>query len=56
MKKKYIILLLMVACTGTAMILQYIEMNLTIRTILVTRLMAFLFSIRMVLTIHDDKA
>ncbi len=55
MKKKHIIILLITGCIIISMILQFLEMNLTLRTILVTVLMAFLFSIRAVLSIHEDK-
>lgn len=56
MKKKNIIILLIIGCIIIATILQFIEMNLTIRTILVTVLMSFLFSIRAVITMNGDKA
>lgn len=55
MKKKHIILLLVISSIITALVLQFFDMNLTIRTILVTILMALLFSIRAVITMHDDK-
>lgn len=55
MKKKHIILLLIAGCTITAAILQFFEMSLTIRTILVTVLIAFLFFIRAILSKHEDK-
>lgn len=55
MKKKYIILLLIASCIITAVILQLFEMNLAIRTILVTILMALLFSIRTILTMNENK-
>lgn len=55
MKKKHIIILLLAGCTITALILQFFEMNLTMRTILVTVLMVFLFSIRAILSMHEDQ-
>ena len=55
MKKKYIIIVLIAGCIIISMTLQFLEMNLTLRTILVTVLMAFLFSIRAILSIHEDK-
>lgn len=55
MKKKHIIILLLAGCTITAVILQFFDMNLTMRTILVTLLMAFLFSIRAILSIHEEQ-
>ena len=54
MKKKYIILLLIASCIITAVILQLFEMNLAIRTILVTILMALLFFIRTILTMNEN--
>lgn len=55
MKKKHIIILLLAGCTITAVILQFFDMNLTMRTILVTLLMAFLFSIRAILSMHEEQ-
>ena len=55
MKKKHIIILLIAGCIIISMILQFLEMNLTLRTILVTVLMALLFFIRAVLSIQEDK-
>lgn len=54
-KKKHIILLLIAGCTITAVILQFFEMSLTIRSILVTVLILILFFIRAILANHDDK-
>lgn len=54
MKKKYIIILLIASCIIAAVILQLFEMNLAIRTILVTILMALLFSIRAILTMNKN--
>lgn len=54
MKKKHIILLLIAGCIITAVVLQLFEMNLTIRTILVTIFMVLLFAIRTILTMDKD--
>lgn len=55
MKKKHIIFILIAGCIIIGVILQSIEMNLTLRTILVTILMALLCCIRAVLTMYGDK-
>ncbi len=54
-KKRHIILMLIICCIITALFLQFIEMDLTLRTILVTLLVAFLFFIRGVITMYEDK-
>ena len=54
-KKRHIILVLIICCIIISLLLQFIEMNLTLRTILVTLLIAFLFSIRGVITLYEDK-
>ena len=55
MRKKRIILLQIASSTIIAMFLHFLEMNLTIRTILVTVLMALLFSIRAILTMPENE-
>lgn len=52
MKKQYIIILI-VGGIIVAIALQFLEINLTIRTILVTILMTILFLIRTIITTED---
>lgn len=54
MKRKHIIILLIAGCTITAIALQFLQMNFVIRTVLVTILIAFLFSIRALFSIPED--
>ena len=47
--------MLIICCIIIALLLQFIAMGLTLRTILVTLLVAFLFFIRGVITMYEDK-